>query len=171
MMIPFFVLLIYFYGEEHQMLRTAALGVYALAAISDGLDGYVARKFNQRTKLGARLDPLADKLMVNLGLVFIAANPYFHPPIPMWFPVVVLSRDVLIVMGAYFLNERHGPLKVKPLWSGKFTTAFQMGTLIAALLALPITNLIMWIALVFTIISLVQYVSFGRRIASAQKAV
>ena len=67
LLIPVFVALIVSYTREQPWIRYSALGVYAVAAISDALDGFVARAYNQKTKLGTLLDPLADKLMVNIG--------------------------------------------------------------------------------------------------------
>ena len=169
-MIPAFVSLIFEYTPERAWLRQAALGVYLLAAISDGLDGYIARRFNQRTALGARLDPLADKLLINLGLVFVAANPNFTPAIPMWFPVLILARDVLIVLGALLIRERYGNLKVKPLWTGKLTTALQLCTLIGVLIPVPRADLLVWATVAVTILSAVHYIAYGIHEAGRRKA-
>lgn len=136
-MIPVFAGLIYFYVPERTWLRQAALGVYIIVALSDMADGFIARHYNQRTRLGARLDPLADKLIVNLGFVFIAANPNFSPGIPLWFPVFILGRDISIVMGAYLINEHYGTVHVRPRFSGKLSTVFQMATIIGVLVAFP----------------------------------
>ena len=81
-MVPVFVALIASYTREHPWIRYTALGVYALAAVSDALDGFVARAYNQKTKLGTLLDPLADKLMINIGFVFMAVNDQFATRIP-----------------------------------------------------------------------------------------
>ncbi len=161
LMIPVFAALIFAYSHEQEWLRYAALLVYTTAAVSDGVDGWVARRFNQRTELGARLDPLADKLIINLGLVFAAANPQFEPPIPMWFPVLVLARDVTIVLGAYAINERYGLPSVRPLWSGKITTFLQLATLIGALLPIPYFPVLMWAAVIMTVVSALDYVRMG----------
>lgn len=160
-MIPVFSALIFAYTREREWLRYAALAVYTAAAVSDGIDGWVARHFNQRTQLGARLDPLADKLIINLGLVFAAANPQFLPDVPLWFPVLVLARDVTIVLGAYAINERYGGLTVRPLWSGKVTTTFQLGTLIGILIPVPFAMGIMWVTVGLTVFSGIHYVAVG----------
>lgn len=170
-MVPVFLVCVFFYTESRDSLRFAALGVYFLAALSDFVDGYVARHFKQHTKLGARLDPLADKLMVNLGFVFVAANDQFSPGIPMWFPVIILVRDIVIVMGAYLINERIGPVKVMPRWSGKCTTFFQMATLIAVLLQVPFLAYVIALTLIFTMISMADYLYWGVQQAKTRNAV
>jgi len=169
-MIPVFSALIFVYSQEREWLRYAALGVYTAAAVSDGVDGWVARRFNQRTLLGARLDPLADKLIINLGLVFAAANPNFFPDVPLWFPVLVLARDVMIVLGAYAINERYGGLTVRPRWSGKVTTTFQLSTLIGILIPVPFALDIMWATVGLTVFSGVHYVAVGFRQIRQRKA-
>ncbi len=161
LMIPVFVVLVYCYTQEREWLRHIALGVYVSASLSDILDGYVARRLNQRTAFGARLDPLADKLIVNLGFVFLAANEQFEPAIPLWFPVCVLSRDIIIVMGAYTINEYFGPVVVKPRWTGKATTVCQMSTLIAFLLGVPFAPHLLLLTLAVTVFSLLDYVYAG----------
>jgi CDP-diacylglycerol--glycerol-3-phosphate 3-phosphatidyltransferase len=170
-MIPVFCLLIYFYSLEREWLRWAALGVYALAAVSDFLDGYIARHWNQRTELGARLDPLADKLIINLGFVFLAANLEFQEHVPMWFPVVILGRDAVIVMGSYLLHEFIAPLRqVKPRMLGKFSTATQMAAMIGALIQVHFLDWLIALALLFTALSFVDYVYVKTRDAFRQRA-
>ncbi len=160
-LVPVFCGMMFAYTVDRPLLRVAALVLYIVAALSDALDGYVARRYNQVSHLGRRLDPLADKLLVNLGLVFMAANPQFHPVVPMWFPAAVLSRDVLIVLGAYVINERYGPVRVRPRPSGKITTAVQMTTMVVLLLALPGADWLLWATLLFSVWSLVDYLFFG----------
>jgi len=133
-MVPVFVALIACYTREHPWIRYSALGVYVLAAISDALDGFVARAYNQKTKLGTLLDPLADKLMINIGFVFMAVNDQFATRVPFWFPAAILARDIMIVMGAYIINEFYGPVRIKPRITGKLTTCFQMSLVIAILI-------------------------------------
>lgn len=171
-MIPVFCLLIFSYSEERDWLRWAALAVYACSAISDFLDGYVARRFNQRTELGARLDPLADKLIINLGFVFLAANPEFEPAVPMWFPVVILFRDVCIIMGSYLINQVVGPIKeVKPRLLGKLSTAFQMAAMLGALFGIFFLDWLLGFALLLTVLSFADYMFHGTRDALRQRAV
>ena len=164
-MVPVFCAMVYTYTADLYLLRAAAAVVYALAAVSDALDGWVARRYKQESALGRRLDPLADKLLINLGFVFMAANEQFVPHVPLWFPVAVLARDVFIVMGAWLINEFFGPMRVKPRISGKATTALQMFTLIVFILALPgtkiLSEILIWINLAFCVWSAADYLFFG----------
>lgn len=161
LLIPVFIALIINYTRDHAVLRYVALGVYAVAAISDALDGFVARAYNQKTKLGALLDPLADKLMINVGFVFMAVNEQFVYRIPLWFPVVILARDVMIVMGAYLLNEFYGPVRIRPRLTGKLTTVFQMSLMIAVLLEVRFVPILLYVTVAISAISYVDYMYTG----------
>lgn len=160
---PLFVALIYSYSPERPWLRFVALGVYAVAAVSDWVDGFIARRFQQQTLLGARLDPLADKLLINLGFVFVAANSHFDPAVPMWFAMVVLFRDVALVVAAYLINSRVRPIEIKPRFLGKMAAVFQMLVLLSVLLVLPVTSYLIIAALVVTLLSFVDYSYIGIR--------
>jgi CDP-diacylglycerol--glycerol-3-phosphate 3-phosphatidyltransferase len=160
-LIPVFVVLIMTYTRDVPWLRIAALGTFIVAAVSDGVDGFVARAYNQKSKLGAVLDPLADKLLVNVAFVFLAVNRELATPIPAWFPVVILSRDAIIVIGAYLLNEYFGPVRVRPKVSGKLTTTFQMALIIAVLLEWH--RRFIWGLLIATIVvSVLSFVDYLR---------
>ena len=161
LLIPVFVGLVVGYTREHQWVRYAALGVYAAAAVSDALDGFVARAYNQKTKLGAMLDPLADKLMINIGFVFMAVNEEFAYTVPYWFPAVILARDTMIVMGAYLINEYYGPVRVRPRIGGKMTTVFQMGLVIAVLLEAGFARKLMYATVAISAFSYVDYMYAG----------
>ncbi len=116
------------YEPGQEWIRYLAFSVFLTAAISDFIDGYIARRFDQRTKLGAVLDPLADKLLINLSFVFLAVTPHFETDVPMWLPVVILGRDITISLGAYLLNKYKGPLRPRPRFLGKAaTTAHSVG--------------------------------------------
>jgi CDP-diacylglycerol--glycerol-3-phosphate 3-phosphatidyltransferase len=160
-MVPVFAGLIISYHEEAPWIRHLALGVYVLAALSDALDGFVARAYNQKTKLGTVLDPLADKLMINIGFVFIAANESFHGQIPFWFPVVILLRDATIVMGAYLINEYYGPVRVRPRITGKLTTVFLMSLMVGVLFGVRFVHTLLVIALIMMAVSYVDYLRAG----------
>lgn len=156
-LIPVFCLLIFCYTESREYLRFAALGVYLLAVISDGVDGYIARHWDQQTQLGTRLDPMADKLLVNLGLVFLAANESLIHNIPRGFPVFVLTRDLAIVLVAYAIHRKKGTVHVQPSMLGKLTTVVQFCTVIAVLLQWPQVTFFMWATVVFTLASGMGY--------------
>lgn len=170
LLIPVFVLLAVYYGESlhdgqpQEGFRFAAIVVFLVAAVSDGLDGYVARKYNQRSKLGAILDPIADKgllLAALLTLTFIDWGYHF----PLWFPVLIITRDVVIVAGSFGLQQLNGDVQVHPRWSGKIATVFQMLAISWVMLQLRLLPSWMPVALagIFTLISGVQYVMDGIR--------
>ena len=99
-----------------------ALGVLLLAGITDGLDGTIARVANQRTKLGAYLDPLADKLLLTSGFITLSA---LHL-IPLWIAILVASRDLILMTGALLISLTESSLDISPTLLGKGTTLFQL---------------------------------------------
>jgi cardiolipin synthase len=107
-----------------------ALAVLLLAAFSDALDGLMARWLDQRTAIGSFLDPLADKLLSVSGFVTLA----LIGPIPAWFVIVVISRDVLISLGALVLYLHDGRLEIAPSPVGKAAMLGQFATLVLTLL-------------------------------------
>lgn len=162
-LIPVFLVLVMAYRPEEPWLRLAALGIFVVAALSDALDGFVARAYNQKTKLGAVLDPLADKLMLNLSYVFLAVNRQFETPVPAWVPVIIISRDAIIVIGYYLLNEFHGPVHPRPRILGKLTTALQMGAVVLVLLQWKHVHAVLMTMIVITVISFFDYLYAGVR--------
>ena len=99
-----------------------ALLVLVIAGFSDGIDGLIARKFNQRSSLGAYLDPIADKLLLSSSFVVLA----FEKQIAWWLTILVLSRDVLILIVAAVIILASGYHPFPPSIYGKFTTFFQI---------------------------------------------
>jgi cardiolipin synthase len=99
-----------------------ALLVLVIAGFSDGIDGLIARKFNQRSLLGAYLDPIADKLLLSSSFVVLA----FEKQIAWWLTILVLSRDVLILIVAAVIILASGYRPFPPSIFGKFTTFFQI---------------------------------------------
>ncbi len=124
---PFFVILLI------KKMFFFALLVFTLAGISDALDGIFARYFNQRTTLGAYLDPIADKLLLVSAFVSLAILKI----VPSWVTVIVISRDVLILMGIAIFTLTEKPYKIKPSIISKITTVAQITTIILALVNLP----------------------------------
>lgn len=99
-----------------------ALWVFAGAAVTDGLDGLTARWFSQKTKLGSLLDPIADKLLLSTAFITLA----IMKEIPVWLSVIVISRDVVIVMGVGILFFSQIQVEIKPTVYSKMTTVFQL---------------------------------------------
>ncbi len=139
---------------------TSALVVFILAGISDGLDGLIARAFNQKSEMGAYLDPLADKLLLISAYVALAAKGFM----PAWLTVIVISRDVLILLGVLILFLVKSGFTVKPLFLSKITTCFQIASVIVVLtmgqffFSQLIYKYLYWATGIVTILSGLQYI-------------
>src|SRR3979411_1041930 len=170
-MIPVFVTLAIYYGESIQRgeplewLRYAAITVFLLAAISDGLDGYVARRYNQRSSLGGILDPIADKGLLLSGIITLSISKWsqvdpHYGKFPAWFPVLVITRDVVIVSGSLLLHVLNGTVRVRPSWTGKVATVLQMAAIAWVMLQMRIPPLIYIVVAAgfFTLVSGVIYI-------------
>ena len=180
LLIPVFVTLAIYYGEGVQRsepvewLRFAAIIVFLLAAVSDGLDGYVARRYNQRSSLGVVLDPIADKGLLLSGIITLSISNWSETPnygkFPVWFPVLVITRDVVILVGAAVLHLLIGRVRIKPHWTGKVATVLQMAAIGWVMLQLRIIPLLYIViaAGVFTLISGIIYVADGVRQLQAE---
>lgn len=106
-----------------------ALGVFLLAGITDMADGLVARLWQQRSPLGTYLDPLADKLLLSSSFVTLSIY-YLIPP---WLTVVVISRDLVLILGVVVFKLANFPLLIRPTLAGKLSAALQMGTVLLVL--------------------------------------
>jgi cardiolipin synthase len=127
--IPCFVLLA-IYGHPG-----AATLIFLLAGITDGLDGYVARKLKQRTLLGSYLDPMADKLLITAAFVTLSMPSVpFALHVPVWLTITSISRDLLIALVALILHLLTGHTEFPPTFLGKCTTTAQLMTVSTALL-------------------------------------
>ncbi len=140
---------------------TAAFAFFLLAGLSDGIDGFLARRYAWRTELGAFLDPIADKLL--LGGLFLTLGLLSH--LPVWLVIVVISRDVLIV-GAVILSwMMDRPVAMRPIILSKLNTAAQIA-LVSLVLAqlgfLPqaerLVNALIWLTGGLTVISAGVYI-------------
>ena len=134
--------------------------VFAIAGISDGVDGFLAKRFGWQTELGAYLDPLADKLL--LVSIFIALGVLGE--IPSWLAIAVVSRDILIVAGVVLAWLLDHPVTINPLWVSKANTVSQIllaGVVLADLgfeLGLDSVRVVLiWSTAVLTVLSLSQY--------------
>src|SRR5437588_1870786 len=137
LMIPAFVTMAIYYGQSIQRgaplewQRFTAIIIFLVAAVSDGLDGYVARRYNQRSSLGVILDPIADKGLLLSGIISLSISNWSevdpnYGRFPAWFPVLVITRDAVILVGSAVLHLLVGKVKVRPSWTGKVATVCQM---------------------------------------------
>lgn len=115
-------------GQPDEILRWSALGVFVLASLSDGIDGWIARRFDQRSRLGAILDPLADKALVLTALITLSLVDWGPGgwSIPGWFAALVIARDALIVVGVLVLHLAEHPVEIRPHWTSKVCTVTLM---------------------------------------------
>jgi cardiolipin synthase len=129
-LVPVFVTFIITYNDSdlrEEIWRYAAIGVFLLASISDAVDGYLARHWNQGSALGALLDPIADKLLLFAALVTLSVIPLGHlRPFPIWFPAIIISRDALLLGGYCVLRHFQVPMDIRPHWTGKVSTVFTL---------------------------------------------
>ena len=181
LMIPVFVTLAIYYGQSIQRgdplewQRFAAIVVFLVAAVSDGLDGYVARRYNQRSALGVILDPIADKGLLLNGVITLSISNWSdvdpgYGKFPIWFPVLVITRDAVIVVGAVVLHLLNGKVRLRPSWTGKIATVLQMCAIAWVMLQfrfIPLPYVVI-AAGVFTFISGVIYVLDGIHQLQAQ---
>ena len=115
-------------GQPDETLRWTALGLFVFAAATDGVDGYIARRFNQKSKFGAFIDPLADKFLLITAIVFLSAFPWGTDDwrIPPWFAGLVILRDTLILIGIIVVKRAAREVHYSPHWTGKVCTVTQM---------------------------------------------
>jgi cardiolipin synthase len=136
LLIPFFVVEALYYAKTgKEGFRLATILAFGIAAICDGVDGYIARHYNQRSELGAILDPLADKLLLVSGIILFTFDnhPYFGS-IPLWLTGTIIGRDFMLLIGWAVIHSTVGKVKVRPRILGKIATVLQMISIIWILL-------------------------------------
>jgi cardiolipin synthase len=157
LLIPVFVTLLVYRRPGWAFL------VFCVASLTDMLDGYIARTRGRQTRLGAFLDPVADKLLLTSAFVTLT----YLKVIPFWITAVVVSRDLILSVGVLVIHVAGGTVHPTPTWVGKLSTVFQMATVIAAMGAvyfrLPpaVPRLFAWVAAVLTVASGLQYITQG----------
>ena len=162
-LIPVFITAIIY--QKHQQ----ALFLFALAALTDLLDGFIARIANQKTALGTFLDPLADKLLLTSSFILFS----FYGWIPLWLTITVISRDLIVVIGWFLLNLITHDVKIEPVLLGKAAIALQLITIAFVLLGINLTSIkppaefLFTATAVLTAVSGMQYVYKGLRFADA----
>ena len=170
-LVPAFALLT-LYGELGW-----ALIVFVVAGITDGLDGLVARMTNQRTAVGAWLDPMADKLLLLTTFIVLSLPGIgLTNRLPLWLTVLIISRDIVIVLTVAVITLALGPRVFKPTIYGKAATATYIVTSIVVMLFnyLKQTSVLVdvgiYASLVLTLVSGAHYVVHVRRIINAPPA-
>lgn len=154
-LIPFFVIALLAFNGSVPLLRYLAVAIFIVASLTDLLDGKIARKYNLVTNFGKFMDPLADKLLVCSALICLTALGQM----PAWMVIVIVSRE-FIISGFRQIAVEQGIVIAASYW-GKWKTTFQMIAVILMIINVPVlgllTTLCTWIALILTIVSLVDY--------------
>ncbi len=170
LLIPVFVGLAIYYGESVkagaplEAYRWAAIITFTVAAASDALDGYIARHFNQQSRLGTILDPIADKGLMTAAIITLSFTNWGHY-FPIWFCALVIGRDAVLVCGALLMNQVIEHVIVKPHWTGKAATATQILAVGVLMFQLPPPSLTIAtvLAACFTATSAALYIREGLR--------
>ena len=171
--IPVFILLLIYYrmalagGEPAELYRWMALAVFAAVAATDAVDGWLARSRGEVTRLGQILDPIADKALL-LSSVILLTRPSLKalaPQFPIWFAWVVISRDVVLIVGAFLVQILHGAVQVRPHLTGKWATALLMASICGALLRIPAVWFqgLVWVTAGLIAVSGLLYIADGTR--------
>ena len=156
--------------------RWFAVAIFAVMAATDKLDGYLARRLNQTSKVGAILDPVADKLLIGCSIILLSftwvASAGFEIP---WYVVVaVYGKDVVLVLGTLTLLSRVGRVNISPRWLGKIGTAMQLALVIVTLVApdlqalspraaFGLTRMLWVLVALIAVASCVDYIFVGLR--------
>ncbi len=160
-LIPFFVVFL-LCRDMDPSFRWIALGIFIVASLTDLLDGKIARKYNLVTNFGKFMDPLADKLLVCSAMICLIELSL----IPSWVVVIIIARE-FVISGFRLIASDKGVVIAASYW-GKFKTTFQMIMVILMIADIPqlqiLTQIVMWVALVLTLISLGDYLWKNREV-------
>lgn len=140
-----------------------ATGVFIIAAFTDKLDGYIARSRNQVTTLGKFMDPLADKLLVVAALISLTELNRLSA----WVVMIIIARE-FCVTGLRTIAASEGII-ISASWWGKLKTIVQIVAITAVLIELPYYNILVWIAVIITVLSGVDYFYKNRKLFKFQK--
>lgn len=175
LIVPFVIVLLGgeagWFGDNRLLYGGIALAIFIVASLTDLIDGKIARKYNLVTDFGKFMDPLADKLLVSAAMIALVEMGR----IPAWVVIIIISRE-FIISGFRLVASDNGVVIAASYW-GKFKTTFQMVMVCLMLLDLSekfawygvLTNLIMWIALILTVVSLVDYLMKNKNVLKEQK--
>jgi len=174
LLVPFFTVEgLSYVGHGKELHRYLPIAASLGASLCDGVDGYIARRYNQLSELGASLDQLRDKLLLLAGIVLLSLHhEQYLPHLPLWLTATVISRDVLLLLGMAVIYYACGKVAVKPHIIGKAATVLQMVAVCWALLKLS-ASWLHWFAVgaaVCTGVSGAIYLFDGVRQLSASPA-
>lgn len=175
LIVPFVVLVLYQNKIRFvDWARYTALGVFVVMALSDALDGYLARQMGQRSRLGYFLDPLADKLLITAACILLALNKTGVPNalLPGWVVVIIIGKDVIWFVGVLVIQFVTGQVAISASKLGRACTCGQLAMVIGILLypdfhrASPqfawwLTRLLWWTVSGLAILTLIEYIHIG----------
>jgi cardiolipin synthase len=169
-LIPVFASML-FYGHYE-----LALAFFVVAGVSDGIDGFLARRFKQESELGIIIDPIADKLLMTTAFIILSIPnvlpPVRHLPVPFWVTITVIGRDVLILAVAAAINVITGFRGFRPSWLGKLSTLVQV-IAVALVLVSAVTGISIYLPTTYALVVLLAFVSgvhYVFQVASLMKA-
>lgn len=155
-LIPVFASLL-FYNRS-----SIALIVFVIAGVSDGIDGFIARRFKQESELGTILDPIADKLLMTVAFIILTMPNVLektaHLPVPFWVTAAVIGRDILILTVAWAINVMTGFRGFKPSWLGKLSTLVQV-IAVTLILVAAVFQISFYLPTVYTIVAALAFFS------------
>ncbi|MCM1192235.1 MAG: CDP-diacylglycerol--glycerol-3-phosphate 3-phosphatidyltransferase [Butyrivibrio sp.] len=175
LIIPFVIILLGgeagWFGPNRLIPDCIALAVFAVASLTDLIDGKIARKYNLVTNFGKFMDPLADKLLVSAALIALVDMGR----IPSWVVIIIISREFIISGFRLIASDNH--VVIAASYWGKFKTTFQMVMVCLMIVNLGamfswvqiVTDIVMWIALALTVISLADYLVKNKDVMKEQK--
>ncbi len=156
------------FGGIMEYVDYIALGVFIVASLTDLIDGKIARKYNLVTNFGKFMDPLADKLLVSAALIALVEMDR----IPAWIVIVIISRE-FIISGFRLGVAADNHVVIAASYWGKFKTVFQMVMVCLLIADIPklrlVTEIVMWVALALTVVSLVDYLIKNKNVMLEQK--
>ena len=165
-LVPFFVAALLL-SMTNDSLKWVALALFVIASLTDFADGYIARKYNLITNFGKFMDPLADKILTISGMICLIELGR----IPSWIVIIIVARE-FIISGFRLVAAENGVVIAANYW-GKFKTTFQMIMIILMIMNIPqlqiLTNIVMWIALALTLISLWTYIMANKQVLAGEK--
>jgi len=170
LIIPFFVASLFCYTQDRLYLKWICVGIFFFTMLSDLLDGLIARLKGEKTVLGKILDPIADKLFLINSFVWIYHLRDSLPivsKLPWIVLIIVLSRDLLIILGIIVCVFLKIDIKIEPNIWGKLTTFSQMSTILLMLLDFTFIKYVWVITCIFTIISGLIYIKRGVKVLNA----
>ena len=156
--------------------RWVAVSIFVVMAATDKLDGYLARRLKQSSKIGAILDPVADKILIAC-CVMLLSLPWVAPPgfrVPSWVVIAVYGKDLVTAIGCLALLALMGTVTITPRPLGKASTVLQLGMVMAVLLTPPsasewiplwhrLVRSLFWLVTVLAVVTLCDYVNYGVR--------